>query len=154
MTANHSESEIIVRAAVIDAIRSALSGIARDGLSGNYHIYISFRTRAAKISDQLLAQHPEEMTIVLQHMFWDLQVGTDQFQVTLSFSGRSEHLVIPFDAVTGFADTSTAIRLQPAESEAVGSDEEVEAQHPTEDETEDASDPENNVVAIGRFRRK
>ena len=87
---------------------------SRDGLPGDHHFYIGFRTTASGVvlPPQLLAKYPEEMTIVLQHQFWDLEVGDEAFSVTLSFSSRSERLTIPFAAITSFADPSVKFGLQ------------------------------------------
>lgn len=104
----------MVEDALRGVVRDALVITARDGLMGDHHFYITFRTRfpGVRIADYVLARHPEEMTIVLQHQFWGLDVGDDIFEVTLSFSGVSERLVIPFAAVTGFADPSAKFGLQ------------------------------------------
>lgn len=104
----------MVEDALRGVVRDALAITARDGLRGDHHFYITFRTRfpGVRIADYILARHPDEMTIVLQHQFWGLEVGDDAFEVTLSFSGLSERLRIPFAAVTGFADPSAKFGLQ------------------------------------------
>ena len=85
-------------------VRAALIEAATDGLPGDHHFYVTFRTKApgVEISDALHAQYEEEMTIVLQHQFWGLEVHDDWFTVSLSFNRVSEPLVIPFDAVSAF----------------------------------------------------
>jgi uncharacterized protein len=95
-------------------VRSALSDAEADGLPGDHHFYITFRTTApaVDISKVLQAQYPEEMTIVLQHQYWGLEVHDDWFTVTLSFNRVSEKLVIPFDAVSAFLDPSVSFGLQ------------------------------------------
>lgn len=103
---------------VEDALRGvlckALEITQEQGLPGSHHFYITFDTTHpdVSISDSLRAQHPNEMTIVLQHQFWDLNVGEDGFEVTLSFSGVSQHLCVPFSAVTAFADPHAKFGLQ------------------------------------------
>ena len=103
---------------VEDALRSvvskALSQVAERGLSGDHHFYITFRTDHPDlvIPDQLRARYPSEMTIVLQHQFWGLEVGPDAFGITLSFSNVPEHLTIPFESVVAFADPSVRFGLQ------------------------------------------
>jgi len=91
-----------------------LSDAAKKGLPGDHHFFISFDTHAdgVRISDRLRAQYPEEMTIILQHQFWDLVVEDDRFAITLSFGGRHERLTIPFSALTAFADPSVKFGLQ------------------------------------------
>src|SRR5262249_13321506 len=81
---------------------------------GEHHFYISFDTRAdgVRLSTRMLAQYPEEMTIVLQHQFWDLVVTEAGFEVGLSFGGIPERLTVPFAAVKGFFDPSVQFGLQ------------------------------------------
>ncbi|MEE2971216.1 MAG: ClpXP protease specificity-enhancing factor SspB [Pseudomonadota bacterium] len=95
-------------------VRSALIEAATDGLPGDHHFYITFRTKApgVEISNVLHAQYEEEMTIVLQHQFWGLEVHDDWFTVTLSFNRVSEPLIIPFDAVSAFLDPAVSFGLQ------------------------------------------
>jgi uncharacterized protein len=83
-------------------------------LQGAHHFYITFKTRfpEAKLSDALLTQYPEEMTVVLEHQFWDLEVEEERFAVTLSFQGRPERVSIPFEAITSFTDPSVKFGLQ------------------------------------------
>lgn len=104
----------MVEDALRGVVRDALAQTARDGLSGDHHFYITFRTRQAgvEIPMHVRARHPDEMTIVIQHQYWGLEVDEDGFEVTLSFSGKSERLCIPFAAVTGFADPSAKFGLQ------------------------------------------
>lgn len=101
-----------------DALRSvigqALSHTAKHGLAGEHHFYITFRTDTGLVSmpDFLKAQHPEEMTIVLQHQYEDLLVEDDSFFVTLRFNGKPERLHVPFTEITGFTDPSVNFGLQ------------------------------------------
>jgi hypothetical protein len=95
-------------------VRAALIEAATDGLPGEHHFYITFRTKAegVEISDVLHAQYEEEMTIVLQHQFWGLEVHDDWFTVSLSFNRVSEPLIIPFSAVSAFLDPAVSFGLQ------------------------------------------
>ncbi|MBI3444693.1 MAG: hypothetical protein HY055_04910 [Magnetospirillum sp.] len=104
----------MVEEALRSVVRDALLFAAEHGLPGEHHFYVTFRPHHPDVeaSDLIKARHPDEMTIVLQHQFWDLEVTEDQFAVTLSFSGKPERLVIPFVAVTGFADPSAKFGLQ------------------------------------------
>jgi hypothetical protein len=104
----------MVETALRGVVRQVLARAAQDGLRGAHHFYVSFRTDVPGVAlpDHLLDKYPEEMTIVLQHQFWALQVGDQEFSVTLSFQNRPEQLIIPFAAVTSFADPSVKFGLQ------------------------------------------
>jgi uncharacterized protein len=104
----------MVEAALRGVVREALGRAARSGLPGAHHFYITFRTGmpGVAIPDYLREKYPEEMTIVLEHQFWDLAIENDGFGVTLSFQNRPERLTIPFAAITAFADPSVKFGLQ------------------------------------------
>ena len=91
-----------------------LVDVAKNGLPGEHHFYISFDTRAegVRLSPRMLAQYPEEITVVLQHQFWDLVVTEEGFEVGMSFGGIPERLNVPFAAVKGFFDPSVQFGLQ------------------------------------------
>lgn len=112
-------AETIDYAAFIDtamrgAVRDILRQVERTGLHGQHHFFISYRTDfpGVEMSDTLRSKYPQEITIVLQYQFWDLRISDDKFGVTLSFSNVPEKLVIPFAALTGFADPSTKFGLK------------------------------------------
>ena len=111
--------ELLVEDALRSVVRGALSIAQHAGLPGESHFYVTFLTDApgVSISDTLKAGNPKEMTIVLQHQFWDLDVFDDRFHITLSFSGTHEPLIIPFSAVTHFTDPSVGFGLQFSEPE-------------------------------------
>jgi uncharacterized protein len=104
----------LVETAMRGVVREALCRAADKGLPGAHHFYITFKTKAPGIGlpPHLASQYPDEMTIVLEHQFWDLKVGERDFSVTLSFANKPERLVIPFAAVTAFADPSVKFGLQ------------------------------------------
>ena len=106
--------DVLVQQALRGVVRRVLTDSARDGLPGTHHFYISFDTNApsVKLSPRLHTMYPEEMTIVLQHQFWDLAVHETGFEVSLSFDKIAERLVVPFDAVTGFFDPSVKFGLK------------------------------------------
>jgi uncharacterized protein len=108
------EYDKMVERALRGVVRDALKRAAREGLGGAHHFYIGFATRAPGVvlPESLRARYPDEMTIVLQHQFWDLEVGVDNFAVTLSFQKQLERLVIPFAAVRSFADPSVNFALE------------------------------------------
>jgi hypothetical protein len=103
-----------IQEALHQVIRRALADAATNGLSDGHHFYITFQTEAdgVGLAPYLRALHPKEMTIVLQHQFWDLQVDDDEFTVTLKFRGKRETLRVPFASVTQFADPSASFGLQ------------------------------------------
>ena len=106
--------DLLTQQALRGVVRNVLTDAAKKGLPGEHHFYISFDTHAdgVRISDRLRAQYPEEMTIILQHQFWDLKVADDEFEVGLSFGGIPEKLTVPFEAINGFFDPSVQFGLQ------------------------------------------
>jgi len=106
--------EVLVEDSLRTVVRGALAIVQEYGLLGESHFYITFRTQAdgVQLDDTLKEGNPQEMTIVLQHQFWDLTVEENQFSVGLSFSGVQYQLVIPFSAVTHFTDPSVGFGLQ------------------------------------------
>lgn len=106
--------DVLAQDALRGVIRSVLARVAKSGLPGDHHFYIAFDTRAdgVSISKRLRDQYPEEMTIVLQYQFWDLEVSEERFEVKLSFNNIPERLVVPFAAVRAFFDPSVQFGLQ------------------------------------------
>ncbi|OAN42998.1 hypothetical protein A6A04_09870 [Paramagnetospirillum marisnigri] len=152
----------MVEEALRSVVRDALDFAALHGLPGDHHFYVTFRTHfpGVAIPDHLTARHPDEMTIVLQHQFWDLNVEDEGFGVTLSFSGKSERLIIPFAAVTGFADPSAKFGLQfqavPFDEDEIDEDPGMEALTPPEptEPPRDGGGDNGKVVALDKFRKK
>ncbi|MEE1657065.1 ClpXP protease specificity-enhancing factor SspB [Microvirga sp. CF3062] len=105
--------DLLVQDALKGVVRKVLID-AKDGLPGEHHFYISFQTdfQGVRLSNRLREKYPQEMTIVLQHQYWDLNVTEHTFEVGLSFSGIPERLLIPFDALTGFFDPSVQFGLK------------------------------------------
>jgi hypothetical protein len=106
--------DLLTQQALRGVVHNVLADAARKGLPGDHHFYISFDTTAdgVRLSQRLRSQYPEEMTIILQHQFWDLSVDDDRFEVGLSFGGVPEKLSIPFAAINGFFDPSVQFGLQ------------------------------------------
>ena len=106
--------DLLVQEALKGVVRKVLIDAGRDGLPGDHHFYISFRTDfpGVRLSQRMREKYPEEMTIVLQHQFWDLGITEHTFEVGLSFSGIPERLLIPFDALVGFFDPSVQFGLK------------------------------------------
>jgi hypothetical protein len=114
MTVDYIRYDILTQDAMRSLVQTVMADAATKGLPGEHHFFVSFDTRAEGVvlSPRLKAQYPKDMTIVLQHQFWDLTVTNDRFEVGLSFSGIPERLVVPFRAITGFADPSVQFVLQ------------------------------------------
>jgi len=106
--------QALTEEALRGVVRQALVTAAQRGLPGQHHFYLTFRTNfpGVQIADSLRERHPEEMTIVLQHQFWGLEVADKQFSVTLSFNGQHERLIVPVGAVSAFVDPSVQFGLQ------------------------------------------
>src|SRR6266566_3232411 len=114
MATDHIRYDVLARDALRGVLRRVLSDAAAHGLPGEHHFFITFLSKAegVKLSPRILAQYPEEMTIILQHQFWDLVVTEDRFEVGLSFGGIPERLVVPFTAIKTFFDPSVQFHLQ------------------------------------------
>lgn len=145
--------EQLTQEALRGVVRSALQ-IAADpqGLPGRHHFYITFRTKAAGviIPDHLLQRYPDEMTIVLEHQFWDLEVFPDRFRVVLKFAGQPHGVTVPFAALTRFYDPSVRFGLQ---FDARSIEEPTSANRNVE-EAEPAAAAGGMVVSIDSFRKK
>jgi hypothetical protein len=115
MSVDHIRYDLLTQQALRAVVRRVLADVAKTGsLPGEHHFYVTFDTRApgVKLSTRMREQYPEEMTVVLQHQFWDLAVTDTHFEVALSFNGVSEKLVVPLDAIKGFFDPSVQFGLQ------------------------------------------
>lgn len=106
--------DLLAQEALRGVVRRVLTDAARDGLPGDHHFYVSFKTAhpGVRISSRLREKYPDEITIVLQHQFWDLTISESAFEVGLSFGGAPERLLVPFDAVSGFFDPSVQFGLK------------------------------------------
>jgi hypothetical protein len=139
-----------VEVAMRQVVARALAHVAANGLPGEHHFYVTFRTDHPGVvtPPRLRAQYPQEMTIVLQHQFWDLKVDEEAglFSVGLSFGGVPASLVIPFAAVTGFADPHVryGLRFRPGT--------EVEDEPEAAKLEQSAETPQ--VVSLDAFRRR
>jgi len=138
--------EALQDVALRGVIRGALERAnAPGGLPGEHHFYISFRTRApgVTIAPDLIARYPDEMTIVLQHQFWDLRPGEAGFSVTLQFGGQPKPLTIPYAAVTRFYDPAAPYMLQ------------FSVPEPTPPaQADDPATEGPKIVSLDQFRRK
>ena len=157
---NNFDYPAMVDNAMRGVVKEVLQQADRDGFSGEHHFYISFNTNypGVSLSSQLKAKYPDEMTIVLQHQFWDMDIQNERFSLMLSFNNVPEKLVIPYDAMTAFADPSVKFGLQFHEKEADDADTEddveIEAITETTQTSIEKDEDGNNVISIDAFRKK
>lgn len=149
----------MVEAALRSVVRDAIAHAAHEGLPGEHHFYITFRTAhpGVDIAEYLKERYPGEMTIVLQHQFYGLDVSDDRFEVTLSFNNIPERLSIPLDAITIFADPSVnfALQFQPSEDDAEAAADNAEQSQAADAEPAAQADQKSGeVVSLDQFRRK
>lgn len=168
----------LIDGAMRNVVREALIHVDKFGLPGDHHFFISFQTNypGVSISPQLKSRYPEEITIVVQHQFWDLKISKERFSIMLSFNNIPEKLVVPFDALTAFADPSIKFGLQfhgkkPATNPANGEGEEAvacpvtgknghekppmaafEEEAPSEESAKAAND--EKVISLEAFRKR
>jgi hypothetical protein len=113
--------DLLVQDALRSVVRKVLADTARNGLAGEHHFNIAFKTQALGVVAPAAVKQrfPDEMSIILQHEFWDLVVREDAFEVSLNFSRKPERLIVPFDSITGFTDPSVpfGFKLEPRVSE-------------------------------------
>jgi hypothetical protein len=129
-------------------VRDLLAEVAEHGLPGEHHFYLTFRTGAdgVELAPRLAARFPEEMTVVLQHQYEHLAVDERSFGVTLRFDGRRERVVVPFAALSAFADPTAEFALRWASAE-------PEAAAGAEGERREDG-PGAEVVSLDAFRRE
>ncbi len=146
--------DLLTQQALRGVIRAALlRATDADGLPGAHHFYITFKTRAADVSipADLLERYPDEITIVIQHQYWDLTPDEDQFSIVLQFSGQPKKLVVPYAAITRFYDPSVQFVLQFEPPQIVAIDEdEID---PLDDD-DGPIDDGPKVVSLDQFRKK
>ncbi|MCA8899931.1 MAG: stringent starvation protein B [Hyphomonas sp.] len=150
--------DALTQAAMRGVVREALKrALTNGGLPGDHHFYITFRTKApgVRMADYLVERFPVDMTIVVQHQFWDLEVNEGHFEIVLKFSGVPQHLYVPYAAITRFVDPSVSFGLT---FEAPNKDESViapAAELPADaNDAEPAADEAGTVVNLDAFRRK
>jgi hypothetical protein len=147
----------LVEAALRSVVRDSLRRAEAEGLPGEHHFYITCRTDhpGVEMPTSLRASYPEEITLVLEHQFWDLEVSEESFSVTLGFGGKNERLLVPFESVIGFVDPSVEFGLQFK----LGLDDgelQDDDPHDAESDTEEADIPmeSGTVVKLDTFRNK
>lgn len=177
--------DLLAQDALRGVVKRVLVDAAKEGLPGDHHFYITFDTRApgVRLSNRMREKYPQEMTVVLQHQFWDLVVTEHTFEVGLSFGGIPERLLVPFEAIKGFFDpsvqfglqfevagteapkpgealvreVSSAIDLREAPAEAAPPKAEPEARPAAADKSDKGEAPPSGgaeVVSLDKFRKK
>lgn len=151
--------ELLVETALRSVVSSSLKIVEQNGLPGNTHFYITFLTEypGVDIPERLKESHPDKMTIIIQHQYWDLSIGEKDFSISLSFGGQRENLTIPFMSILDFNDPSVGFGLQFAHD----ADSEQDTENPDEiDDTNEESTEEKvesqgaDVVSLDTFRKK
>ena len=156
--------DLLAQEALRGVVRASLRKVVKTGLPGDHHFYIAFDTRypGVRLSERLDNKYPREMTIVLQHQYWNLQVREDEFEVELSFDNIPEKLVVPFNAIKGFLDPHVQFGLQfeTVKVEAPAKDPEAEAKPATLEPAMAGAEPAaaeaegSRVVSLDSFRKK
>ncbi|MEM1037319.1 MAG: ClpXP protease specificity-enhancing factor SspB [Pseudomonadota bacterium] len=155
--------EALTQAAMRGVIREALRQVATESVPpGEHHFYVTFRSKApgVKMADHLVQRFPDEMTIVIQHQFWDLEVEDGHFEIVLKFAGVPQHISIPFAAITRFVDPAVNFALSFERSPGNSNATDIvapasEAAETVEDTiVEEAEEETSTVVNIDAFRRK
>jgi hypothetical protein len=171
MPEDHIRYDLLAQAALRGVVRTVLADAAKNGLPGEHHFKITFATGApgVTLSERMRAQYPQDMTIVLQHQFWDLAVREDAFDVGLSFGGVAEKLTVPFAAVMAFFDPAVQFGFQfepiGTEAESAGADEKapdkatalpakVASEPPAPEPAKEPQAGGGEVVSLDRFRKK
>ncbi len=149
--------EELVQTAIRKVMRDVLTDVAKNGLPGKHHFYIDFITNypGVQIPEFLREDYPEDMTVVLQHEYWDLEIHDNFFAVTLSFDNADERIIVPFDAVIKFVDPSVNFGLEFTPS--LDSYEELDLSvllEPEKKEIKPLAEGETNVVTLDAFRKK
>ena len=160
MNEDHLHYPVLIDQAMRSVVRDVMKRVQTTGLPANHHFYITYSTThpAVKMSEQLRAKYPKEITIVIQHQFMDFKVEDRQFHVTLSFGGIHEKLIVPFAALTAFADPSVNFVLQFQSPEMFEVDfvglEDVKTAEIKKPADGEEGDAEDKIISLDSFRKK
>ena len=152
----------LVQKALISVVRDVLKDVSENGLPGNHHFYIRFRTDhpKTKVPKFLKERHPEEVMIVIQYQYWNLYVADTYFSVDLSFSGIQENLKIPYAALTAFVDPSVKFALQftptfgdDGDDDNNGTCMSLKEKSDSDDDSKKSSD-DGKIISFESFRKK
>ena len=161
--------DVWIEDALRTVIKRTMGYVSKNGLPGDHHFYITFRTTDDKVEmpDYLRADHPEEMTIVLQYQYDSLDVDDDAIYATLRFNGKPETMIIPLSSIVSFADPSVNFGLQlkmtdlddeklEYDADDLDPDEaqDLDADQPTKDTKKDEEQTTGEVIALDAFRKK
>ena len=144
----------LIEISMLDMIKGILKGIAKDGLPGNHHFYITFDTNNSnvKIPQWMLEKYPEKMTIIIRNWFDNLKVSSNYFEITLNFSNQPERLTVPFDSIELFADPSVdfALSFNPMPNEISKQEKNIKIQK----RTKESSKKENQIIVdFNKFKK-
>ena len=144
----------LIEISMLDMIKGILKGIAKDGLPGNHHFYITFDTNNSnvKIPQWMLEKYPQKMTIIIRNWFENLKVSSNYFEITLNFSNQPERLTVPFDSIELFADPSVdfALSFNPKPNEISKQEKNIKIQK----RAQESSKKENqNIVDFNKFKK-
>lgn len=157
MSEGQIDYQQLAREALRDVVRRVLARTAEEGLPGEHHFYLTFDTHhpGVDVSESIRNVYPKEMTIVLQHQFWDLVVDEEGFAVTLRFGGAKQRVFVPFAALKTFVDPAAefGLNLELVDEQAGEEDPQTEDTVALEEEELDTSGG-GDVVSIDRFRKK
>lgn len=148
--------DAMAQEALRGVVKAALKRASTEGLPGAHHFYITFKTDAPGVSgpNDLLSKYPDEMTIVLQHQYWDLAPGETFFSVTLQFSGQPKRLSIPYAAVTRFYDPSVQFLLQFEAPAGAGEPKPTPEPQPDGEPPAPEGEGGSKIVSLDQFRKK
>lgn len=143
--------EEMVQEGLRNVVRDVLAKVAVDGLPGAHHFYVAFKTDypGVELPEYLRERHPEEMTIVIQHQYWGLEVDSKGFYITLSFSESQEQIYIPFHSLLSFMDPHAKFGLQFTPPLC-----ELQEDLSADDSSSSSEDKTDNVVTLDTFRKK
>ncbi len=154
MTEDYLNYPSLIDAAMRSMVRDVMRRVQAEGLPGEHHFYISYDTQfpGVRMSEHLHGKYPKDITIVLQHQFWDFRVEDAQFHVTLSFGGAPEKLTVPFAALTAFADPSIkfGLQFQAAQTEQSALPDTADLQVEEDEDGEAAAE----IISLDAFRKK
>lgn len=155
--------ELMVQESLRNVIKDTLKLVAKNGLPGSHHFYLSFKTNypGVDLPDFLREEYPDEITIVLQYEFWDLEVSDNSFCITLCFNDMHERLNIPFNAIVSFVDPSvkfglqfTSAELAPDTVRTLSIDEKKDGRKTSKMTPKEKNVTIDNVVTLDAFRKK
>jgi hypothetical protein len=156
MTEDLLRYDLMIEAALRSVVRETLTSVAKNGLPGDHHFYITFLTEypGVDIPEYLKKQYPDEMTVVLQYQFFGVKVENNIFSATLSFNNVKERLVIPIDSITTFADPSVnfALQFQSGNEDEDGEDDDSGDNGSAGDKPKD--EKKGEVISLDSFRKK